>query len=547
MWRKQLSQNNSRTYKMSIALLIGLLVLPNLIIETSGADERIVGTLSVDKNNNRVTDQLDQKLDTKEYKTSIRNPDQLDLIINLDHNPTQNDISIVESYGGKVYQTWDDLVYAMHVTLPMDTIYPYVLENNDVILLQENTIVNTTLEYSTRQIQARPTVWENTNNVFPQGYTGNPDHSIAIIDTGIDDTHPDIAGRIVAWKDFIGVYNDGSTADIYLTPTDRHGHGSHCAGIALGNGSAGDILSDPGKIPISFADYFYLKEESGWWNYYPIDTTGGAEYIDATLYWEIEVEGDEYYIWITDENGNGLGYDQGDTEPLMGSTDTAVPIGMQNNYRAIFATVNDEGSGDVDTNGTNYCGQIRTPMNDQDDDFNLLTGVAPTCSLAGVKVLSDYGPGEDTDVMNGMEWVYQNRETYNIRVASLSLGGAAGEINPSEITVVNNLVDNGVVVVSSAGNSQQDDPPYVPSPALANKSIAVGSVNQYNEIAYYSSIGDPDNSYIKPDVVAPGGSYKSHDLITSIDSNDADHIYKTELEQFFLPEQFIDDINDNDL
>lgn len=543
MWRKkQTLQINSRVFKLSIIVLIGLFVLPHVIIESGLADNRIVEPLSIDKNNNRISDQLDKKIEENECQTSFRDPDQIDLIVNLDHFPTHQDISIVESFGGTVYQTWDELIFAMQVTLPKNNINSYVQQHEEVVLLQENALVNTSLEYSTRQIQARPTVWENTNNVYPQGYTGNPDHSIAIIDTGIDDTHPDIADQIIAWKDFIGEYNDGSTADIYLTPTDRHGHGTHCAGIALGEGSAGGILSEPGKMNISFSDYFLPIEGWGWYDYFPVDTTGGAENIDATLYWEVEIEGDEYYIWIVDENGidviNEFG---GSIEPLIGSSNDLVPMGIKNNYRVSFGTVDNEASGDVDTNGTNYCGQVRTPMNDLGDGYNLLSGVAPTCSLVGVKGLSDFGYGEDSDIINSMDWVYQNRELYDIRVVSMSLGGAAGEINPSEITVVNNLVGHGVVVVSSAGNNQGDDPPYVSSPALANKSIAVGAVNQYNEITRYSSIGDPGNSYIKPDVVAPGGSYMSHDLIAAPDSNDADHIYKTDFEQFFLSEQFMDD------
>ncbi len=52
---------------------------------------------------------------------------------------------------------------------------------------------------------------------------GSPSVVIAIVDTGIDYTHPDLSGKVVAGYDFVN--NDSD-------PFDDNGHGTHCAGIA---------------------------------------------------------------------------------------------------------------------------------------------------------------------------------------------------------------------------------------------------------------------------------------------------------------------------
>jgi serine protease AprX len=48
-------------------------------------------------------------------------------------------------------------------------------------------------------------------------------------------------------------------------------------------------------------------------------------------------------------------------------------------------------------------------------------GIAPHARLISMKVLGDDGSGTLADVLNGLEWVNQNRRQYNIRVVNLSL------------------------------------------------------------------------------------------------------------------------------
>ncbi len=68
--------------------------------------------------------------------------------------------------------------------------------------------------------------WALPKIAAPSGWnlsTGSTSVIIAIVDTGVSTTHPDLASKLVAGKSFIsGV----------ASTNDDNGHGSHCAGIA---------------------------------------------------------------------------------------------------------------------------------------------------------------------------------------------------------------------------------------------------------------------------------------------------------------------------
>ncbi|MEU8001666.1 S8 family serine peptidase [Catellatospora sp. NPDC049111] len=76
------------------------------------------------------------------------------------------------------------------------------------------------LDANLRQVQA-PQAWA-------AGFTGRGT-KVAVLDTGVDFTHPDLKGRVAQWADFSTQDGDG---------VDRFGHGTHVAATIAGTGAA---------------------------------------------------------------------------------------------------------------------------------------------------------------------------------------------------------------------------------------------------------------------------------------------------------------------
>lgn len=135
-------------------------------------------------------------------------------------------------------------------------------------------------------------------------------------------------------------------------------------------------------------------------------------------------------------------------------------------------------------------------------------GVAYRAALVGVKVLNSSGSGSSSTIIAGIDWVVQNKATYNIKVLSISLGTSGSSNGQDALSLAcNNAVDNGITVVVAAGNSGPAK--YtIGSPAAAEKVITVGAMADCGEKGFYlanfSSRGPTADGRIKPDICAPG-------------------------------------------
>lgn len=142
----------------------------------------------------------------------------------------------------------------------------------------------------------------------------------------------------------------------------------------------------------------------------------------------------------------------------------------------------------------------------------LYKGIAPKAKLVGVKVLGKYGESNLSQVIQGIEWCIKNKEKYNIRIISLSLGSSSqlSHLDDPLCLIAEMAWKNGIVVVAAAGN-EGPNPQTICSPGNHPMIITVGASDDRrtpqlhdDQIAPFSSRGPTRDGYVKPDIVAPG-------------------------------------------
>ena len=106
-------------------------------------------------------------------------------------------------------------------------------------------------------------------------------------------------------------------------------------------------------------------------------------------------------------------------------------------------------------------------------------GVAKKATIVAVRVLDCYGEGDVETVIKGIDWVIKHHRSGSLAVANLSLGVDADEDSrPMDLAVVD-LVADGIVPVTAAGNKGQDACEV--SPGHTPEALNVGATNQADE------------------------------------------------------------------
>ncbi len=154
-----------------------------------------------------------------------------------------------------------------------------------------------------------------------------------------------------------------------------------------------------------------------------------------------------------------------------------------NGYTAIS-----DGNGTTDCNGhgTHVAGTVG----------GTTYGVAKNVKLVPVRILGCDGSGASSNVIAGLDWILKNGS--KPAVVNMSLGGAASS---SLDSAVENLYNNGYVMVVAAGNSNTDA--CTSSPARTSNAITVAATDNTDTRASYSNYGSC------VDIFAPGSQINS--------------------------------------
>lgn len=123
-------------------------------------------------------------------------------------------------------------------------------------------------------------------------------------------------------------------------------------------------------------------------------------------------------------------------------------------------------------------------------------GVAKNVNLVPIRILGCDGSGASSNVIAGLDWILKNGK--KPAVVNMSLGGDA---STSLDSAVENLFDNGYVMVVAAGNSNTDA--CSASPARVSKALTVAATDNTDTRASYSNYGSC------VDIFAPGSQINS--------------------------------------
>jgi subtilisin family serine protease len=185
-----------------------------------------------DKDHNGIDDLIEEKIEANSHE-------RVPIYLKYESTLKQIDVEKISSFDlelGYVFE-FINTISARNVDLKD---IPKLRKLPGVGMIELQLPIEPHLDVSNPAIKARNSTEYSPNTAWALGYLGKG-VNIAIIDTGVDENHESLQGKFVAGVSF---EDQITPKDGTFNPTDEVGHGTYCAGIALGTGGTTDLNLD---------------------------------------------------------------------------------------------------------------------------------------------------------------------------------------------------------------------------------------------------------------------------------------------------------------
>lgn len=192
---------------------------------------------TLDLDGNKIHDSLDRKIEAGEDET-------VDIYLDYEFSPTEEDISPLEELGLEIGYILPAARAIGLRNVPISML-SFLTEIEGLVMIEPKGNIVFFSDIATPAVKAKESEEYSPYTAWELGYTGKG-AVIAIMDTGVDNGHPSLSGKWAGGADFTKPESFLFPRDGTYDADDVQGHGTTCAGIAMGTGDPEGVYQGTG-------------------------------------------------------------------------------------------------------------------------------------------------------------------------------------------------------------------------------------------------------------------------------------------------------------
>lgn len=192
---------------------------------------------TMDLDGNKIHDSLDKKIEASE-------DEMVDIYLDYEFFPTEEHIILLEDLGLEIGYIMPAARAVGLRNVPISMINS-LADLMGVVMIEPKGDIVLFSDIATPTVKAKESEEYSPNTAWELGYTGKG-AVIAIMDTGVDNGHPSLSGKWVGGADFTKPESFLFPRDGTYDADDVQGHGTTCAGIAMGTGEPEGVYQGTG-------------------------------------------------------------------------------------------------------------------------------------------------------------------------------------------------------------------------------------------------------------------------------------------------------------